>query len=135
MRKSCYQCDIALHSDADVTLGDFWGINKHRNELDDNRGMSFISINNERYIPLWEELSKQGFSEHLPFDAVAYQYEDKRDKRARQLKARNAFVEAIKEKGYKKAVTDHYGKMKMFSTLHIRRLKNVIKSILRKPTL
>lgn len=135
LRKSCYQCDIALHSDADVSLGDFWGINKHRNELDDNRGMSFISINNERYIPLWEELSKQGFSEHLPFDAVAYQYEDKRDKRARQLKARNAFVEAIKEKGYKKAVTDHYGKMKMFSTLHIRRLKNVIKSILRKLTL
>lgn len=84
-------------------------------------------------MPLWEELSKEGFSEPLPFDAVAYQYEDKREKRANQLKARNAFVKAIKEKGYKKAVTDHYGKMKMFSTLHIRRFKNFIKSLLGKP--
>ena len=133
LRKSCYQCDIALHSDADVSLGDFWGINKHRKELDDNKGMSFISINSERYMSLWEELLREGFSEPLPFEAVAYQYEDKREKRAKQLNARNDFVKAIREKGYKKAVIDHYGIMKMFSTLHIRRIKNFIKSLLGKP--
>ena len=132
LRKSCYQCDIALHSDADVSLGDFWGINKHRKELDDNKGMSFISINSERYLSLWVELSKEGFSEPLPFEAVAYQYEDKREKHAKQLKARNDFVKSIKEKDYKRAVTDHYGKMKMFSTFYIRRVKNFIKSLLGK---
>lgn len=133
LRKSCYQCDIVLHSDADVSLGDFWGINKHRKELDDNKGMSFISINSERYMSIWEELSKEGFSEPLPFEAVAYQYEDKREKRAKQLKARDVFVKSINEKGYKKAISDHYGKMKMISTLHILRLKNYIKSLLGKP--
>ena len=92
LRKSCYNCDIALHPDADISLGDFWGINKHRTELDDNKGMSFISVNNGRYLPVWEELSKVGFSEKMPFDAVAYQYVDRREKRARQRKIRDEFV-------------------------------------------
>lgn len=130
LRKSCYNCDIALHSDADVSLGDFWGINKHRTELDDNRGMSFISINNSYYLPVWEELSKVGFSEKLPFDAVAYQYVDKREKRARQRKIRDAFVLSIKTNGYKRAVIEHYGMMNMIKAVHVRRIKNVIKKIL-----
>lgn len=125
LRKSCYQCDIALHSDADITLGDFWGISKHRKELDDNKGMSFICVNNERYMPLWEELSKDGFSEHLPFEAVAYQYEDKREKRAKQLKVRNSFVKSIKEKGYRKAVLNHYGRINIYKML----LKSFVKQI------
>ena len=133
LRKSCYQCDIALHSDADISLGDFWGINRHRKELDDNKGMSFISINSERYMSVWDALSKDGFSEPLPFNAVAYQYEDKREKRAKQLIVRNGFVKAIHKNGYKKAVTDYYGLVNMIKAIHIRRLKNFVKLLLRKP--
>lgn len=125
LRKSCYQCDIALHSDADIILGDFWGISKYRKELDDNKGMSFICVNNERYMPLWEKLSKDSFSEHLPFEAVAYQYEDKREIRAKQLKVRNGFVKSIKEKGYRKAVLNHYGRINIYKML----LKSFVKQI------
>lgn len=129
LRKSCYNCDIALHPDADISLGDFWGINKHRTELDDNKGMSFISVNNGRYLPVWEELSKVGFSEKMPFDAVAYQYVDRREKRAKQRKVRDEFVLSIKNNGYKRAVIEHYGMMNMIKAVHVRRIKNVVKKI------
>ena len=132
LRKSCYNCDIALHSDADVSLGDFWGINKHRTELDDNKGMSFVSINNESYLPVWEELSKAGFSEKLPFDAVAYQYVDKRSVRAKQRKIRDEFVSSIKNKGYKRAIIEYYGRINMIKAIHVRRVKNIIKKALGK---
>ena len=126
LRKSCYNCDIALHSDADITLGDFWGINKHRKELDDNRGMSFVSINNPKYLPLWEELSKTGFSERLPFEAVAYQYKDNRPKRAKELIKRNEFIKQINPIGYKKAILNHYGRWHTYKRLLKTKVKQFI---------
>lgn len=128
LRKSCYHCDIAQHSDADITLGDFWGINKHRKELDDNKGMSFICINNPKYLSLWVELSKTGFSEKLPYEAVAYQYKDNRPKRAKELVKRNEFVKQIDLQGYKTAILNHYGRWNIYMML----LKTKIKQLLRR---
>lgn len=126
LRKSCYQCNFAQHSDADITLGDFWGINKHRKELDDNKGMSFICINNPKHLPLWEELSKTGFSEKLPFEAIAYQYKDHRQKRAKELVKRNEFVKQIDALGYKKAILNHYGRGRIYKMLIKTKVKQLI---------
>lgn len=126
LRKSCYNCDIARHSDADISLGDFWGIHKHRKELDDNKGMSFLCVNNSKYIPLYEELSKVGFSEKLPYKAVEYQYKDNRERRAKQLIIRNQFISLVNAVGYKNAILNHYGKMNISMTI----IKNIIKRII-----
>lgn len=125
LRKSCYNCDIAHHSDADISLGDFWGIHKHRTELDDNKGMSFVCINNSKYLSLYEELSKDGFSEKLPFKAIEYQYKDNRERRAKQLVVRNNFIKQVNTIGYKKAILNHYGRAniyKMFVKTTIKRI-------------
>lgn len=132
LRKSCYKCDIPLHSDADISLGDFWGINKHRADLDDNKGMSFISINNSFYLSVWNELSKGDFSEKLPFDAIAYQYVDKRDVRARQRKIRDEFVKSIITNGYKHAIVDHYGKINMVKMFFVHKAKDIIYKLIQK---
>lgn len=126
LRKSCYNCDIAIHSDADITLGDFWGIHKHRKELDDNKGMSFVCVNNKQYLPLWIELSQKGFSEKLPFSAIEYQYKDNRERRAKELVKRDEFVSQIEKVGYKKAVLNHYGRINVYKML----LKTYIKQII-----
>ena len=126
LRKSCYNCDIAIHSDADISLGDFWGIHKHRKELDDNKGMSFISINNKQYLALWLELSQSGFSEKLPYTAIEYQYKDNRERRAKELVRRNEFVSQIERVGYKKAILNHYGRINVYKTL----LKSFVKRII-----
>lgn len=130
LRKSCYQCNIASHSDADISLGDFWGITHHRSELDDNKGMSFVCINNPAYQPLWEELRKSGFSEKLPFPAIEYQYKDNCEKRSKQLLVREQFVRNVKTMGYGKAVLHHYGKKSMYKTIFLYKTKTFVKSII-----
>lgn len=130
LRKSCYRCDLALHSDADISLGDFWGINSYRKELDNNKGMSFVSINNENVLSLWRMLSKKGFSESLPFKAIAYQYNDRSEGRIKQMEARAVFIKHIKESGYKRAVIKHYGLMNIVFSVHFNKLKNAVKRVL-----
>lgn len=130
LRKSCYQCTIASHSDADISLGDFWGIKHHRKELDNNKGMSFVSINNPVYQSLWDELRKSGFSEELPFVAIEYQYKDNREKRAGQLITRNQFVNDLRNLGYRKAVLHHYGKMSVYKRIIVQGTKRIVKSLI-----
>ena len=126
LRKSCYNCDIAHHSAADISLGDFWGIKNHRRELDDNKGMSFVCVNNPYCVSLWEDLSKDGFSEKLPFYAIEYQYRDNRAKRLAQKEKRNAFIHQIETSGYKQAVYGYYGRFNVYKTL----LKTIIKQVI-----
>lgn len=130
LRKSCYQCDIALHSEADISLGDFWGINKYCNKLDDNKGFSFLCVNNSEIMRLWEQLSANGFSEPLPYSAIAYQYVDNREKRSKQISTRDEFISTINRFGYKKAVVMHYGRLQVLKKTMLYRLKNFIKNIL-----
>lgn len=44
--EACYQCKYAREERVgDITLGDFWGIQKHNKELKDIQGVSMLSIN------------------------------------------------------------------------------------------
>lgn len=48
-RKSCYTCRFnKLPRQADITIGDFWGINKVSKKLNDNMGTSVILKNNKK---------------------------------------------------------------------------------------
>lgn len=46
IRPSCFNCKYrSLSRGADLTLGDFWAIEKFKEEYDDNRGTSFVLVN------------------------------------------------------------------------------------------
>lgn len=46
LRESCYQCRFRnLTSGADITIGDFWGVEKYLPSGDDNKGINAIIIN------------------------------------------------------------------------------------------
>ncbi|MBW9148514.1 Coenzyme F420 hydrogenase/dehydrogenase, beta subunit C-terminal domain [Clostridium sp. CM028] len=46
LRQSCYHCRFSnLHRPSDITIGDFWGIEKSLPELDDDKGISLIFVN------------------------------------------------------------------------------------------
>lgn len=46
MRPACYECRFAnLNRPSDITIGDFWGIEKSHPELDDNKGVSLVIVN------------------------------------------------------------------------------------------
>lgn len=49
MRPSCYNCQFKeLPRVADITLADFWGIEKIDSKLDNNQGTSLVLLNNEK---------------------------------------------------------------------------------------
>lgn len=53
IRPCCYHCPAkAGRSGADITIGDFWGIENVLPELDDDRGMSvLVNYNENNYLP------------------------------------------------------------------------------------
>ena len=58
LRPSCYHCKMKSgRSLADITLGDFWGIEKIKPELDDDKGVSLVLINSVKGGALLKKLS------------------------------------------------------------------------------
>lgn len=52
LRPSCYACPAkCLKSGSDMTIGDFWGIQKVLPQIDDDKGMNVVMLNNAKMMP------------------------------------------------------------------------------------
>jgi len=67
LRRNCYRCLYSRRHVSDITLGDFWEVNKYCPALDDGRGISVLLPNSQRGRELAEELKKESmYLEKLP---------------------------------------------------------------------
>ncbi|HEX9058869.1 MAG TPA: Coenzyme F420 hydrogenase/dehydrogenase, beta subunit C-terminal domain, partial [Clostridia bacterium] len=58
LRPSCYECRFAKHERiTDITMADFWGIEKCNPQFDDNRGTSFVIVNTPKGREMFEKIS------------------------------------------------------------------------------
>lgn len=58
IRESCFSCNYAsINRVTDITLGDFWGIDKVDPQVDDDIGISYISVNTEKGETLLNEIA------------------------------------------------------------------------------
>ena len=58
-RKSCSSCKYSrIPRVADISLGDFWGVKHIHPELNDDKGVSLVSVNNEHGKSLWNVISE-----------------------------------------------------------------------------
>lgn len=73
LRSSCFRCPFKNgRSDADFTLGDFWGIERLQSRLDDDMGVSALILHTEKAMAVWERLSSDVmFEECLLNDILA----------------------------------------------------------------
>lgn len=55
LRTNCYSCSRALHSVADITLGDYWAVNVKHNMKDTDEGISFVCLRTEKAKRFFEE--------------------------------------------------------------------------------
>lgn len=68
LRPSCADCSFKKgNSASDITLGDFWGIENHHPQIDDNQGVSAILIYTEKGIELINQLPFNSLGTELPF--------------------------------------------------------------------
>lgn len=57
LRPSCYECPYATtERKVDVTIGDFWGIEKTHPEFNEGYGVSLIILHTDVGIDLWEKI-------------------------------------------------------------------------------
>ena len=57
-RPSCHACPFAnVHRPGDISLADFWGIEKHDQSFDDNKGVSLVLVNTLAGRKLFEQAS------------------------------------------------------------------------------
>lgn len=60
IRPSCHACPFTTaERGSDITLGDFWGIEKAAPGMDDGMGTSLVMLRSERGEALWESLRDQ----------------------------------------------------------------------------
>lgn len=58
LRPSCYKCPYkSIMHPADITIADYWGIEKAAPGFDDNKGVSLVLINNDKGLKLWNAVS------------------------------------------------------------------------------
>lgn len=59
LRPSCYECTFkqVMHP-GDITIADYWGVDKVAPELDDDKGVSLVLINNEKGEQIFNNVSE-----------------------------------------------------------------------------
>lgn len=70
-RKSCYTCPFAQKERvSDLTLGDFWGIERVLPEFENPDGVSAVLVNTEKGEYLWEKLQNTVIAKEVPVELI-----------------------------------------------------------------
>lgn len=126
LRPSCHECTFKAQNRAsDLTLADFWGIDKVLPDMDDDRGTSLVIVNTDRGREVFDEIRN-----HLTWKKVdlerALQYNPAMNVSATAHPKRNEFMQCIETDGFACAAKRY------LKVPAIVRVKKTIKAILRK---
>lgn len=56
LRPSCYECTSKTYRSADISIGDFWGVENIFPELDDEKGTSLVMLRTEKGIQIFNAI-------------------------------------------------------------------------------
>lgn len=99
LRPSCFSCPAkAGRSNADISLADYWGIEKLSPEMDDNKGINFVCCNThdgQRYINSLDlQIKEVNYQDTIPYNACI-------EKSTNEPNDRQKFWEEYNKKGIK----------------------------------
>ncbi len=104
LKKSCAECLFAeAPRQGDITIGDFWGIEKYDKSLNDGLGTSAVLINNtkgKKYFELLKEKCK--LVHKVPFDFA--RRHNRYFKKMNLPVGQGTYYQMLKTKGFNKAV-------------------------------
>ena len=72
MRQSCYHCAYSQKKrPGDITIGDFWGIDKFKEDWNDKKGTSIVLCNTQKGLDLFQKIQKSVERiEEIPLDTT-----------------------------------------------------------------
>lgn len=60
LRPSCYSCKFCtVNRSSDFTIGDFWGLERIKPEMDDGMGTSLVIVHSEQAKMIWNEMKTE----------------------------------------------------------------------------
>lgn len=125
IRPSCYECPYASNNRVgDITMGDFWGIEKINKDFFDNNGISFIKINTKKGENVFNQIKQN-------FDYINNEIENCKNPQLKgptlKPKNREIFWREYHSKGYKyvKKKYTTYGIFKRVKVKTYRLLKKI----------
>lgn len=129
LRPSCYNCSAKKVKMADISIADFWGINKVAPEMNDGMGTSLVLVRtdkgNDIFRQIFKELKKKEVS-----------YEDGVRENTAEYKScslppqRDKFFDDMNNMGFED-LKKKYAARITFQTRAKRKVKSVINSVLR----
>lgn len=92
IRKSCHNCTFAtLKRQSDITIGDFWWIEKYDKSLNDNKGTSLVLTNTDKGKKLFNQIEKNlKISKKIPI-RIATKYNGSLNKPSKSHRNRELF--------------------------------------------
>ena len=122
LRPSCYNCQFkTLNRESDITLADFWGVQKILPEMDDDKGTSLVFVNSEKGHEMFKEIKDKITLKEVDIKE-AVSYNSAAIKSARFNPKRNSFFEDLDSIPFKSMVK------KYCSDPMLTRIKRDIKS-------
>ena len=104
LRKCCYNCKIINGLDADVTLGDFWGVKNHQLIKDDNKGLSLVIVHTPKAEAFLDRVKTSGLLVPLEYSDVDYAFHP----REYSIQNRVLSEQAVQKYGFVKFVEQKY---------------------------
>ncbi len=97
LRDSCYSCKFKKkHRNSDITLADFWGIDKVLPEMNSEKGTSLVIVNSEKGKELLENVKEKLILKQVDFEK-AIENNKSMTKSSEENKYRDAFFENLDE--------------------------------------
>lgn len=126
LRQSCYSCNFnGDRRVADITLADFWGVEKIDIEMDDGLGTSLVIVNTIKGAELFDNIkNKVIYKEENLENAI--KYNTSYCSSVQKPNNRDDFIFTVKEKGFE------FAYKKYAKETFARKMKNIIKRIIRK---
>ena len=124
LRPSCYYCKFAnMNRPSDITIGDFWGIEKCMPEMDDNKGVSLVIVNTVKGEKVFEQIKASiCFKQSNPADCLQYNLQQP----TKQPLKRDQFWKDYQTKGFV------YVSKKYIGYGSLGRIKSLVAKILRR---
>lgn len=139
LRPSCYHCKFAnLNRPSDITMGDFWGIEKCLPEFGDEKGVSLVLVNSLKGQAVFEQIKDSLYCKQCnTIDCAKYQHN--LNQPTPRPANRDAFWQDYRKMGFNYIIKKYAGfgiagRMKSFTVKELRRfglLKFVIKVLRR----
>jgi coenzyme F420-reducing hydrogenase beta subunit len=127
-RDACFNCQFrGIHRVADITVGDYWGVNKVFPELDEKAGVSCLIVSTEKGMTTLAEIEDSCTLLETTVEDIARKNILRVDNTVKKIPIpnnRDAFFEMLNKEGYRAASMKYTITKKRIKMLIVRALKH-----------